>query len=172
VAPSGKKDEIERLVNLYGNDVLRLATVIMGSRETADDVFQETFLRVFRSWENFRGDASEKTWITGIAVNICRDMMRNVWKKRVVLSDEMMEVSPDDQAATEIERRMEHNEVMDAIHQLSPDLKETVMLFYYQDFDVKTIAKVLDIPEGTVKSRLFKARTKLHRLLGGEEHGR
>jgi len=65
--------EITRLVEEYGNDVLRIATVILKSKELAEDVFQETFLRVVRSYSGYRGESSEKTWIISIAVNICRD---------------------------------------------------------------------------------------------------
>ncbi len=165
-------DEIERLVTAYGNDVLRLATAILGSREMAEDVHQETFLRVCKAWGGFRGDASEKTWITGIAVNICRDMMRSAWKRRVTVSDEIVEAVPDTFSAKEMDRRMEHDDMMKALAKLTPDHREAVMLYYYQDLDVRQIAAIQKVPEGTVKSRLHKARSKLANLLGGEKHGR
>jgi len=170
--PSGTMEEIERLVVTYGNDVLRLAAIILGSRDMAEDVHQETFLRVCRAWGGFRGDASEKTWITGIAVNICRDMMRSAWKRRVTVSDEIIEVIPDTFSAKEMNRRMDRDDMMQALAKLSPEHREAVVLFYYQDLDVKQIAVIQKVPEGTVKSRLHKARGKLANLLGGEKHGK
>ncbi len=170
--PSGTMEEIERLVVAYGNDVLRLATTILGSRELAEDVHQETFLRVCKAWGGFRGDASEKTWITGIAVNVCRDMMRSAWKRKVTVSDEIVEAVPDTFSAKEMDRRVERNEVVQALAKLSPEHREAVVLFYYHDLDIRQIAGIQEVPEGTVKSRLFKARGKLATLLGGESRGR
>lgn len=168
VTPSEQMGEMERLVRTYGNDVLRLATAILGSIEQAEDVHQETFLRVIRSWSGFRRDASEKTWITGIAVNVCRDMMRSAYKKRVVVSDEAVELSPDMVTDDEAEHQVNRTIVKDAMEKLPVHLKEVLVLFYYHDLDVKAIADIQKVPQGTVKSRLFKARTEMARLMGGE----
>ena len=73
LTPSETNKEITRLVEEYGDDVLRIATVILRSKELAEDVYQETFLRAVRSFSNFRKESSEKTWLISIAVNICRD---------------------------------------------------------------------------------------------------
>lgn len=170
--PSDTMKEIERLVETYGNDVLRLAATILGSREMAEDVHQETFLRVCKAWGGFRGDASEKTWITGIAVNVCRDMMRSAWKRRVTVSDEIVEAVPDVYSVREMDRRTERSDMMKALAKLSPEHREAVVLFYYHDLDVRQIAAIQKVPEGTVKSRLHKARGKLAGLLGGDSRGR
>ncbi len=163
---------VERLVNDYGNDVLRLATSILGSRDVAEDVHQETFLRVCKSWDSFRGDANEKTWIIGIAVNVCRDMMRSAYKRRVTVSDEIIATMSDSSSVQEMDNRVEHNEMIEALQKLSHDHREAIILFYYQDLDVHQIANIQKIPEGTVKSRLHKARGNLAKILGGELHGK
>ena len=170
--PADTRKEIERLVETYGNDVLRLAATILGSREMAEDVHQETFLRVCKAWGGFRGDASEKTRITGIAVNVCRDMMRSAWKRRVTVSDEIVEAVPDVYSVREMDRRTERSDMMKALAKLSPEHREAVVLFYYHDLDVRQIAAIQKVPEGTVKSRLHKARGKLAGLLGGDSRGR
>lgn len=166
--PADTMKEIERLVTTYGQDVLRLATTILGSRDLAEDVHQETFLRVCKAWDGFRGDASEKTWITGIAVNVCRDMMRSAWKRRVTVSDEVVGALPDTHSANEMDRRSERSDMLKALDKLSVDHREAVILYYYQDLDIRQIASIQHVPEGTVKSRLHKARTKLAALLGGD----
>lgn len=170
--PSNTMAEIERLVLSYGDDVLRLATVILGAKELAEDVYQETFLRVCKAWTNFRGDSSEKTWITGIAVNVCRDFMRSAWKRRVTVSDEIVELVPDTYSINEMDRRAEKDDMMKVLAGLSADHREAIVLYYYHDLDIRQIALALGIPEGTVKSRLHKARTKLAALLGGESRGK
>ncbi len=163
--------EIERLVTTYGNDVLRLATTILGSRDLAEDVHQETFLRVLKAWDRFRGDASEKTWITGIAINVCRDMMRSAWRRRVTVSDEVVGALPDTHSNREMDRLTERSDVMKALNKLSTAHREAIVLFYYHDFDVRQIASLQGVPEGTVKSRLHKARGKLAALMGGDARG-
>jgi len=164
--------EITRLVEEYGNDVLRIATVILKSKELAEDVFQETFLRVVRSYSGYRGESSEKTWIISIAVNICRDYMRSAWKKRVVVTDDFLTYSSDDVDTEEmLEKRSERQALINAIMKLPDKYREIIHLHYYQDMGINDIAKVLKIPGGTVKSRLFKARALLHDMIGGEAHG-
>jgi len=163
--------EITRLVEEYGNDVLRIATVILKSKELAEDVFQETFLRVVRSYSGYRGESSEKTWIISIAVNICRDYMRSAWKKRVVVTDFLTYSSDDVDTEEMLEKRSERQALINAIMKLPDKYREIIHLHYYQDMGINDIAKVLKIPGGTVKSRLFKARALLHDMIGGEAHG-
>lgn len=163
--------EISRLVEEYGNDVLKIATVILKSKELAEDVYQETFLRVVRSYSGYRGESSEKTWIISIAVNLCRDYMRSAWKRRVVVTDNFLTYTADDDTEEIIEKRSEKQLLINAIMKLPDKYREIIHLFYYQEMGVKDIAKVLKIPGGTVKSRLFKARTLLHDMIGGEAHG-
>lgn len=171
MTPSEMTEEITRLIKQYGDDILKTALVILKSREMAEDVYQETFLRVCRSFSGYRRESSEKTWITSIAVNICRDYMRSSWKKRVVVTEDFLTYASDSDTEDLIEKRSERKELIDAILKLPDKYREIIHLYYYQEMDVKDIAKVLKIPGGTVKSRLFKARNLLHELMGGEAHG-
>jgi len=172
LTPKDITQEITRLVQQYGDDVYKLAYVILKSKDLADDVYQETFLRVCRSYSSYRGESSEKTWITSIAVNICRDFMRSAWKKRVIVTDDFNTYSNERNDTEDIiEKRNERKDVIDAVMKLPDKYREVVHLYYYLEMDVKDIAKVMKIPSGTVKSRLFKARNLLHDMLGGEAHG-
>lgn len=171
MTPSEMAEEITRLVELYGNDVFRTAFVILKSKELAEDVYQETFLRVCRSLSGYRRESSEKTWITSIAVNVCRDYMRSAWKRRVVVTDDFFSYASDSDTEETIEKRNEKKELIEAIMKLPDKYREIIHLYYYQDMNVKDIAGVLKIPGGTVKSRLFKARNLLCGMMGGEAHG-
>ena len=171
MTPSEMNKEITRLIEEYGNDVLRIATVILKSKELAEDVYQETFLRVVRSYSSYRRESSEKTWIISIAVNICRDYIRSAWKRRVVVTDDFLTYTADSDTEEIIEKRSEKQALINAIMKLPDKYREIIHLFYYQEMGVNDIAKVLRIPGGTVKSRLFKARTMLHDMIGGEAHG-
>jgi len=171
LTPSEITNEITRLIEEYGNDVLRTATVILKSKELAEDVYQETFLRVVRSYSSYRRESSEKTWIISIAVNICRDYMRSAWKRRVVVTDDFLTYSSESDTEDIIEKRSEKQALLNAIMKLPDKYREIIHLHYYQEMGIDDISKVLKIPGGTVKSRLFKARALLHDMIGGEAHG-
>lgn len=171
MTPSEMTNEITRLIEQYGDDILKTALVILKSKELAEDVYQETFLRVCRSFSSYRRESSEKTWITSIAINVCRDYMRSSWKKRVVVTEDFLTYTSDSDTEELIERRDEKKELLKAIMKLPDKYRQIIHLYYYQEMDVKDIAKVLKIPGGTVKSRLFKARNLLYGLMGGEAHG-
>lgn len=172
MTPDDFTKEITELIEKYGNDVYKVAFVILKSKELAEDVFQETFLRVCRSYSGYRGESSVKTWITSIAVNICRDYMRSSWKKRVIVTDDFITYSSSESDTEDIiEKRSEKEELIKSIMELPDKYREVVLLYYYQDLDVKNISRILKIPQGTVKSRLFKARNLLSSMMGGEAHG-
>ncbi|NLM74848.1 MAG: sigma-70 family RNA polymerase sigma factor [Clostridiaceae bacterium] len=171
MTPDDMSQKITELIEQYGDDVYRVAFAILKSKELAEDIFQETFLRVCRSYSAYRGESSEKTWIISIAVNLCRDYMRSSWKRRVVVTDEFPTYSSDNNTEDVIEKRSEREELMKAIMCLSDKFREVIVLYYYQDLSIKEIAKMLRIPQGTVKSRLYKARNLLHGMMGGEARG-
>ncbi|MFD0959656.1 RNA polymerase sigma factor [Paenibacillus chungangensis] len=71
--PKQPADALELLMEAYGAMVMRIAYFYTGDRHLAEDISQEVFLRAYRGWSSFRGDSSVKTWLTTIAVNVCRD---------------------------------------------------------------------------------------------------
>ncbi|MCX7773061.1 MAG: sigma-70 family RNA polymerase sigma factor, partial [Clostridia bacterium] len=151
MAPSEMTQEVTRLIEKYGNDILRTAFVILKSKELAEDVYQETFLRVCRSFSSYRKECSEKTWLTGIAVNICRDYMRSSWKKKVVVTEEFFSYASDSDTEEIIEKRSEKKELIESIMKLPDKYREIILLYYYQELDVQDMATILKIPGGTVK---------------------
>jgi RNA polymerase sigma-70 factor (ECF subfamily) len=70
---------IEELIDLYGDGILRLCILYLGDRHLAEDAFQETFVKAWKKRDDFRGDSSVKTWLTRIAINTCRDLLRSGW---------------------------------------------------------------------------------------------
>lgn len=80
------KVEIERLINVYGEDVLRTSYMYLKDRQRAEDAFQEVFLKIYRKYDSFKGNSSEKTWIISITINVCKDLLRSSWLKRVFLT--------------------------------------------------------------------------------------
>lgn len=74
--------ELKRMIDAYGNDILRLCTLYLKDRHLAEDALQETFIKVWQKYSTYKGDADEKTWITRIAINVCKNYLRTSWFKK------------------------------------------------------------------------------------------
>ena len=154
---------VEELIDQHGDDILRLCLLYMGERQLAEDAFQETFVRAWRHLPGFRGESSVKTWLSHIAVNVCRDMLRTPWlrMRRSVRSVEEMEHLPAPDATP-------RHELMDAIRALPDKYREVIVLVYVQDMKLREAAAQLRLPVPTVSTRLRRARARLAQLLSEE----
>ena len=156
----------DELYRLYATDVLRVSYYYLGSREQAEDVTQDVFVRlIVNSPDLERG--REQAWLLKVALNRCRDLWRGSWFKRIVLGHPAFELFP---APDEIGSAADRHTLAEAVNHLRPEFKEVVLLFYYQGFSVAEIAEMLEIAEGTVSSRLSRARNKLQEELKGDEN--
>ena len=159
-------EQIEQLYVQYGTDVLRMSYFYLGSREQAEDITQDVFVRLMEN-RPVLNPGSEKSWLLKVAMNRCRDHWRSSWHKRVLLGSKMLEIIPDDDR---LDDRLENEALMQAVNALPPPEKEVFLLFYYQGLSTQETAEVLGTPEGTVSSRLSRGRQKLKQFLdGGEE---
>lgn len=146
----------------YGDKVLHLAYLYLRDRHLAEDVAQETFYRVYRSWDSFRGDSSFSTWVYRIASNLCRDRLRSKAHQAVTLSwttPEPAETGAD--PGETVAGLAERQEVVRAVLELPEHYREAVALFYYQQLGINEIASLLEESPGTIKSRLHRARSML-----------
>ncbi len=159
--------EINRMMDNYGNDVLRTAYMFLKDYHKAEDAFQEVFVKVFHKYESFREESSEKTWIIKITINTCKDILRSAWLKRVHLTDTIANEGSTAGIENRIVKSEENRLLFNEVIALKPAYKEVVILFYYQDYDTSQISKILNIAEGTVRSRLFRAREILRTKLEG-----
>jgi RNA polymerase sigma-70 factor, ECF subfamily len=159
--------EIQRLMDDYGDDVLRTSYMYLKDLQNAEDAFQEVFIRVFNKLESFKGESSEKTWVIRITINVCKDMLRSSWLKRVLLTDKLKEkntiIGIDNKIIKEEENKILFEEVMS----LSYRFKEVIILYYYHNYNTIEISRILNVAEGTVRSRLHRAREILKMKLGG-----
>ena len=158
----------EELYDQYSNDVLRMAYFYLGDRQRAEDVCQDVFIKLYTRADTIE-PGKEKAWLLRVTVNACRDLWRGAWLKRVVLGAPTLEIIRSQDET--IEQREEKEELMHAIHKLPAAFKETVLLHYYQGLGIAEIAQMLGLPEGTISSRLSRARKKLETLLKEEAPG-
>lgn len=160
--------DIEQLMRSYGNDVLQTAYSYVKDVHIAEDLFQEVFIKVYKMIGTFRGESSIKTWILRIAANTCKDYLKSAYSRKVVPMMEFAEeaiTSEDDYE--EVESEDTAQAVKNAVMQLPENHREVVMMVYYQEMSLDEAATVLEVPVGTVKSRLARAREKLKEKLEG-----
>ena len=161
-------EQFEKLYAQYADDVLRMAYFYLADRQKAEDVCQDVFVKLYTRGEAI-APGREKAWLLRVKVNCCRDLWRSAWLKRVVLGAPTLDIMPAQEES--IEQREEKAELMRAIQKLPAPFKETILLHYYQDMGISEIAQMLNLPEGTISSRLSRARKKLESLLKEGETG-
>lgn len=155
---SGDKAAGEQFVIEHYEAIFRFLRNLTGSKEDAEDLTQQTFLRAWEALPSFRGDSSLSTWLHSIAYREYTHWLRS--RREFVPLDEIVDM-PDEQANQNLEAVL----LRWAIYRLDPGHREVFVLYYVQGFSVNEIAKIIGVPAGTVKSRLFLARQKLKELL-------
>ncbi len=177
---AGDEEAFEALVRSREKEVYRTALRILGDPEDAMEAAQETFIRVFRSLKGFRNDASFKTWITGICINVCRTMLSSsagrmkrrstgLIKESRADGDDLDPGIPDrapDPSSSALGSEL-NAALAKALMILSPEHREVIVLRDIQDLDYDEVGEILDCPAGTVKSRLSRAREALRLALEG-----
>ena len=168
-APARQHDStlyFSELYEKYANDVLRMCYFYLADRQKAEDVCQDVFVRLITTNPELQ-EGKEKAWLLKVAMNRCRDLWRGAWLKRVVLGSPMFELVP---AEDQYSQMADQQEMMAAINQLPSMFKEVILLHYYQGYGISEIAEMMELPEGTISSRLSRGRKKLETILtkGGD----
>lgn len=161
----GKAERFEALAARHERMIYLLCLRMMGNREDAEDCAQETLLSAYRAFERFRGEANGKTWLYRIAYNTCVDALR---KRRGEASLDALNEAGFEVRETRLpqpeqaaERKELRAQIEAGLALLPPDQRAVVILRDFQQMPYDEIARVLEISEGTVKSRLSRAREKL-----------
>lgn len=148
------------LVERYGDEMLRLALLYLGSREQAEDAVQDSFLKIFRSG---REKEITKSFVMRVLVNTCKDYLKSGWNRRVELTDRL----PEQESGIGCPQQNETGALRCAILGLPPRYREVIILRYYEGLGVNEIARVLGAPQPTVSVRLRRACTMLEKRLEG-----
>lgn len=176
-AAGGSRDAFDELVRRHQSAVITLARVLTSGKGDAEDLAQDVFVRAWRSIGSFRGDSTFRTWLHRVAINVIRtSQSRQGRLLRVFTSrgrdDQPLDGArrgawPDPASGEEpVDATLARRQVIDrALAALPEDLRIVVTLRDLQGLDYKEIAAALDVPIGTVESRIFRARQKLKPLL-------
>lgn len=162
--PSSNEEKITQLIQKYQIPLKRMCCVWLKDAALAEDATQETFLKVYRSLDAFRGESSEKTWILKIAMHACYDINHSGWF-RFMNRHVTPETLPEPCAAS----AEEDLALAAAVMELPRKLREVILLRYYQQLNVSEIARALHLSHSSVSGRLRRGRERLKKALEGRE---
>src|SRR6266496_4186210 len=161
----GERDAFRELFEAHKDRVYSIALRFAGNPNTAMDIAQDTFLKLFSSIRDFRGDSSFDTWIYRLVVNSCLDHRRKAWRLMPLAGEFLATLTTSGGKLDDLLREEADGRLRAAVDNLPANLKITVVLRYTQGLSYEEIAEVLGCSAGTVASRLNRAHKALERTL-------
>ena len=168
-AAAGQPEAWDELIELYGRRIYNVAYQFSSSREEAEDLTQEIFLKLYQNLARYRGDVPLVAWALRLSRNHCIDLYRKTRreKRSTFVSEAVLELVPsNDDPQVDTMRRQQLDAVYQGLERLPQDLAEVVVLRDLQGWSLEETATYLDAPLGTVKSRLHRARNQLVEQVG------
>ena len=156
MAQDQRREWLESAVLRWEKPMLHLCFAYLGDTALAEDAVQETFFKAWKHFDRFRGEADEKTWLTRIAINTCKDLLKSSWIRNTDRS-----VTPDNLPEGSVPFEERDDTVTRAVMSLPDKLREAALLRWYQGLSLEEMVKVLHLPRSTVNYRLKKAKTML-----------
>ena len=151
--------DIERVIEQYSDMVYRIALTRTGTKENAEDIFQDVFMKYNQKSPNFESESHEKAWLIRVTINMTKNFNNSSWNKKVVNLDENM-----------VFETPEENGVFEVVSKLPQNYKTVIYLMYYEGYKINEISKIMKKKEGTIKTWLYRARQLLKdNLKGGFE---
>lgn len=161
-AKSGERDAFSELIRENKLSLYKVARGMLKRECDIEDAIQNTIMKAFEGISSLRNNSYFKTWLIRILINECNVILKS--NKRESLTD-----------VSEVFNELRHNDeyenldVTNAVNMLEVDLREVIVLYYFEDFKQKDISEILGIKEGSVRTRLLRAKKKLKEILGERE---
>ncbi|MBK1810219.1 RNA polymerase sigma factor [Clostridium sp. YIM B02505] len=162
-AKGGNKEAFVSLMSLYERDMYNLSKHMLGNTDFIYDVVQETIITAYQKIGTLKNAASFKSWLIKILINKCKTHLHK--ESKVTYLDEEIVIPTRDES-------LERVEIYELLKKLPEDFRAVLILFYFNDFNYKEISEILNIPEGTVKSRLFRSKAQLYEMINCKEEKR
>ncbi|MCC8129960.1 MAG: sigma-70 family RNA polymerase sigma factor [Clostridiales bacterium] len=156
-------------IQTYGRRLFGLCMRLCRNREEAEELYQDTWLRILQSWDSYRPEVPFEPWAARICVNLYRDGLRRLKRRIVTLSFPTWEAQDEAINSAAAPEGEDWSDLYAALDRLPDRLRLPVILYYFNGHDIKETARLLNLPEGTVKSRLARARETLRRWLTDED---
>ena len=168
---AGDPSAFEGIVRRWQSPLINLAYRFFRDRSRSEDMAQEAFLRAFRNLHSWRHEAAFSTWLFALAANLYRTELRRHPSRTLPFDDVHEPVDPSSPDGG-LQMRNQQAVIQQAVHTLPPKYRDVLILYYFHEMDVPTTARTLDLPEGTVKAHLFRARALLRAKLQPLAHVR
>jgi RNA polymerase sigma factor (sigma-70 family) len=152
-------DYFSEVVDKHGGTIIKICRLYLKNSADAEDVFQSVFLKLIEKQPEFHDDEHEKAWLIRVAINKCKDHLKSYWWKNIISIE-------DYDGAREMD---EYSEVFQAVAKLSSKYKILIYMYYYEGYSTVEIAKMLNINEATIRTRLKRAREQLKHQLKGDD---
>ncbi|MBI3626935.1 RNA polymerase sigma factor [Candidatus Uhrbacteria bacterium] len=165
----GDLNAFEQMLFIYEKSIFNHLYRLVGHRQDAEDLTQETFLKVYRKAEQINPEANFRAWLYKVATNTAYDWLRKKKKLGEVLVDEsennIFETIPAKESYDSIENKETQEEMAQALGTLKPIYKSVLMMYYYHDLSYQEIADALSLPINTVKTHIHRAKLALRQNL-------
>lgn len=156
---TNKNKYLEKMIEKYSDMVYRLALTRTKSKENSEDVYQEVFLRLYKKLPNFESEEHEKAWLIKVTINCSKNLLSSSFFKNTTEIKEEI-----------VFETKERHDIYYAVQELPVKYRTIIHLYYYENYKINEISKILKIKENTVKSQLLRAREKLkEKIKGGIE---
>lgn len=162
-AKQGNKEAFCNLIRMNKIAIYRVAKSILSKEDDVEDAVSEAILKAYKNIKFLKNEAFFKTWLIRIVINESNNLYKKRSKEIIVDKEHFNNIKVND--------NYKDLSLYNAINSLDEDLRTTTILFYFEDMKYKDIAKVLNVKEGTIKSRLSRAKEKLYNMLKEELHG-
>lgn len=149
--------DFDRIYNLYKNDIYHLALSYTKNIKDAEDIVQNTFIKFYKQKNSFENDIAIKKWLIRVSINECKNLFLSAWKRKTKPLTEVEENT--------LESAIAEDNLLEVLFSLAKKDRIVIHLYYYEDYSIKEIAKLLKTNEGTIKTRLYRARIKLKEIL-------
>ena len=149
-------EQFTPIARRYMDTVFRMAFSYMKSRADADDITQNVLLKLYRYEGDFESESHLKNWLIRVTINECRSAVRSLWRRTENLEDYVNSL---------VMPTQEHSELLEAVMKLPRKYRAAIYLFYYEGYSTAEMARLLSLPEATVRTYLARARAKLKTIL-------
>lgn len=157
-AKSGDVRALEELIHLHELKLYKTASAILSCEDDINEAIQQTIILMYNNLHTLKNNKYFSTWFIRILINECKKIYNYNKKTNTI-------ISPIEENISSESENVDFSFVNNALKFLDKDFKEVVILYYYDEFSISEISKILDIPKGTIKSRLSRAREKLKNII-------
>ncbi len=163
------KISMEDLIEKYSKELMKLCYLYLKDYQLAEDAVQDILIKIYRKYNTFRKESNEKTWVTKIAINTCKNYTRKSCYKQEYIEENLELFIKEDTKNSLSYRDEDSLSLLNAVYNLPEVYKEVILLYYYKEYSIKEIAEILKEKQGTIGVRLKRGRDALKEMFKEDE---